>query len=88
MFWARLDPSDDPHTEERRLRRVSKDEARLASWFETAQVRLLTMRLTFLRHSPMCNCTSEGASKASEHGIHNHDREYGFRARAKRHAPE
>src|SRR5258705_7265572 len=32
-----------PHPEERRLRLVSKDE-RVASWFETAQVRLLTMR--------------------------------------------
>jgi hypothetical protein len=31
-----------PHPEERRLRRVSKDAA--ASWFETAQERLLTMR--------------------------------------------
>jgi hypothetical protein len=34
-----------PHPEERRLRRVSKDEATVeASWFETAQGRLLTMR--------------------------------------------
>ncbi len=34
-----------PHPEERRLRRVSKDETHTgASWFETAQVRLLTMR--------------------------------------------
>ena len=32
-----------PHPEERRLRRVSKDGPR-ASWFETAQERLLTMR--------------------------------------------
>src|SRR6266481_1165519 len=32
-----------PHPEERRLRRVSKDED-VASWFETAQERLLTMR--------------------------------------------
>jgi hypothetical protein len=32
-----------PHPEERRLRRVSKDEL-VASWFETAQERLLTMR--------------------------------------------
>src|SRR5260370_16597276 len=32
-----------PHPEERRLRRVSKDEC-VASWFETAQQRLLTMR--------------------------------------------
>jgi len=30
-----------PHPQERRLRRVSKNEA---SWFETAQERLLTMR--------------------------------------------
>jgi len=29
-----------------------------------------------------------GASKASEPGIHNHDREYGFRACAKRRIPE
>jgi hypothetical protein len=35
----------DPHPEERRLRRVSKDEGpSVASWFETAQERLLTMR--------------------------------------------
>jgi hypothetical protein len=34
-----------PHPEERRLRRVSKDEGpTVASWFETAQVRLLIMR--------------------------------------------
>jgi hypothetical protein len=33
-----------PRPEERRLRRVSKDEA---SWFETAQGRLLTMRNDF-----------------------------------------
>src|ERR1700688_3205537 len=33
----------EPHPEERRLRRVSKDEAIAgASWFETAQGRLLT----------------------------------------------
>src|ERR1700732_2976873 len=32
-----------PHPEERRLRRVSKDGC-VASWFETAQERLLTMR--------------------------------------------
>src|ERR1035437_2847356 len=31
--------NEDPHPEERRLGRVSKDDA---SWFETAQVRLLT----------------------------------------------
>ena len=31
-----------PHPEERRLRRVSKDEARSPSWFETAQGRLLS----------------------------------------------
>jgi len=37
--------NEDPHPEERRLRRVSKDEARtVASWFETAQERLLAMR--------------------------------------------
>jgi hypothetical protein len=37
--------NDDPHPEERRLRRVSKDEGPIvASWFETAQERLLTMR--------------------------------------------
>jgi hypothetical protein len=36
----------DPHPEERRLRRVSKDEGPIvASWFETAQERLLTMRV-------------------------------------------
>jgi hypothetical protein len=29
-----------------------------------------------------------GASATSEPGIHNHNREYGFRARAKRRAPE
>jgi hypothetical protein len=29
-----------------------------------------------------------GASKAREPGIHNHDREYGFRARAKWRVPE
>jgi hypothetical protein len=35
-----------PHPEGRRLRRVSKDEGpSVASWFETAQGRLLTMRL-------------------------------------------
>jgi len=35
----------EPHPEERRVRRVSKDErSALASWFETAQGRLLTMR--------------------------------------------
>src|SRR5258706_12389975 len=33
-----------PHPEERRLRRVSKDERAGTSWFETAQVRLLTTR--------------------------------------------
>ena len=31
-------------SEERRLRRVSKDGRVVASWFETAQERLLTMR--------------------------------------------
>jgi hypothetical protein len=36
---------DLPHPEEQRLRRVSKDEGPIvASWFETAQARLLTMR--------------------------------------------
>jgi hypothetical protein len=36
---------DFPHPEERRLRRASKDEERIvASWFETAQERPLTMR--------------------------------------------
>src|SRR6266481_4717955 len=35
-----------PHPEERRLRRVSKDEGpSVASWFETALTRLLTMRV-------------------------------------------
>src|SRR3954447_15490055 len=39
--------SPDPHPEERHLRRVSKDESPfVASWFETAQGRLLTMRIT------------------------------------------
>jgi ketosteroid isomerase-like protein len=33
-----------PHPEERALARVSKDETYRASWFETAQERLLTMR--------------------------------------------
>src|ERR1700722_11002331 len=33
-----------PHPEERHLRRVSKDECIVASWFETALTRLLTMR--------------------------------------------
>jgi hypothetical protein len=34
-----------PHPEERPLGRVSKDEKHiLSSWFETAPVRLLTMR--------------------------------------------
>jgi hypothetical protein len=44
-----------PHPEERRLRRVSKDEATIgASWFETAQARLLTMRDdNFDPHSPL-----------------------------------
>src|SRR5439155_1087785 len=37
--------SPEPHPEERRLCRVSKDEATAgSSWFETAQGRLLTMR--------------------------------------------
>jgi hypothetical protein len=37
-----------PHPEERRLRRVSKDEKRIVvSGFETAQERLLTMRRSF-----------------------------------------
>jgi len=37
-----------PHPEERRLRRVSKDEGpTAASWFETAEVRLLTMRIEY-----------------------------------------
>src|SRR5258706_6223316 len=37
--------SQEPHPEEPRLRRVSKDEATGgASWFETAQRRLLTQR--------------------------------------------
>jgi hypothetical protein len=36
------------HPEERRLRRVSKDDERIvASWFETAQGRLLTMTGSF-----------------------------------------
>jgi hypothetical protein len=34
------------HPEERALARVSKDEIRiLASWFETARTRLLTMKI-------------------------------------------
>jgi hypothetical protein len=46
-----------PHPEERRLRRVSKDEAAIgASWFETAQGRLLTMR-SFI--SPGCGFRHE-----------------------------
>src|ERR1700732_2566332 len=41
----RLSTIEDPHPEERRLRRVSKDEGpNVASWFETAQSRLLTKR--------------------------------------------
>src|ERR1700722_18747048 len=39
-----------PHPEERALARVSKDEESLASWFETALARLLTMRNTSIRH--------------------------------------
>jgi hypothetical protein len=35
-----------PHPEERRVRRVSKDEEIIGSWFETALARLLTMRAT------------------------------------------
>src|ERR1700716_1134002 len=39
--------TSSPHPEERRLRRVSKDEyCIVASWFETAQQRLLTMRVS------------------------------------------
>src|SRR6266567_4073037 len=43
-----------PHPEERRLRRVSKDVATTgASWFETAQERLLTMRVEcYILQSP------------------------------------
>jgi hypothetical protein len=39
---------EEPHPEERRLRRVSKDEAVLPSWFETRANKgaLLTMRIT------------------------------------------
>ncbi|SHH51548.1 hypothetical protein SAMN05443248_5069 [Bradyrhizobium erythrophlei] len=37
-----------PHPEERPLGRVSKDEKYGLSWFETAQVRLLTMRIGLL----------------------------------------
>ncbi|MCK1640286.1 hypothetical protein IVA95_22420 [Bradyrhizobium sp. 157] len=41
--------NDDPHPEERRLRRVSKDAGPIvASWFETAQERLLTMRFGWI----------------------------------------
>jgi hypothetical protein len=44
LLDGRLRP--ESHPEERRLRRVSKNEPRGASWFETAQVRLLTMSST------------------------------------------
>jgi hypothetical protein len=38
--------TNDPHPEERRFGRVSKDAGPyVASWFETAQERLLTMRV-------------------------------------------
>src|SRR5215211_6873831 len=41
-----FEANDDPHPQERRPRRVSKDEGPIvASWFETAQGRLLTMRV-------------------------------------------
>jgi hypothetical protein len=46
-FAAGLQSDSDawlPHPEERPFGRVSKDVPR-ASWFETAQVRLLTMRV-------------------------------------------
>jgi hypothetical protein len=49
--------------EERRLRRVSKGETFSASWFETAQVRLLTMRIDFHATAPDArNCRIDDSS--------------------------
>jgi hypothetical protein len=42
-----------PHPEERALARVSKDQVFIgASWFETAQERLLAMRVSFHATAP------------------------------------
>jgi hypothetical protein len=41
-----------PHPEERRFRRVSKDEATArATWFETALTRFLTMRIKIIPYA-------------------------------------
>src|SRR5712691_4136375 len=50
-------------SEERRLRRVSKDETFSASWFETTQERLLTMRIDFHATAPDArNCRIDASS--------------------------
>src|SRR5438034_8146704 len=50
-------------SEERRLRRVSKDETFSTSWFETTQERLLTMRIDFHATAPDArNCRIDASS--------------------------
>jgi hypothetical protein len=40
------------------------------------------------KRDPLAEPSFRGVSEANEPGIHNHDREYGFRACAKRRIPE
>src|SRR5690348_11958975 len=59
-----------PRPEERRLRRVSKDEAEVrASWFETALKRLLTMRGVRLSKRLVVNPYLRQRQKASVSGV-------------------
>jgi hypothetical protein len=60
IYWARRRPADElsPHPEEPRSG-VSKDEAR-ASWFETREDALLTMRGTTVLGDDVENTTIGG----------------------------